>query len=300
MKFSIVIPSFNYAQYISEALSSALSQTAEGDEVIVIDDGSQDETRSIVNALIDSPSSNGRLKYYHQENQGVSSARNYGVQSASGDFVIFLDADDRLLPGAVSAFRARLEECPRADLVLGGNQVSEGGRVIKTRTPSPFSDDKSKNFERYIRGKISIPNGGSIAIRRKFFDKIQYPVELRTCEDYVVFAQLMALCNCEIITDIVIEIVKHDDSLRNRIDVDLKSTPEKIVRLMFDEKIMPEKNCSFRNEVYAYRCMTLFRSLFLLRRKKEARAYYHAGIKAYPAYLSQLTYLRKYIKMWFK
>jgi glycosyltransferase involved in cell wall biosynthesis len=86
---SIIIPTYNYAKYISRAIDSALSQTYPNIEVIVIDDGSTDETSSVVTKY------GRRLSYLRQENKGASSARNLGISVSHGEYIAFLDADDQ-------------------------------------------------------------------------------------------------------------------------------------------------------------------------------------------------------------
>ena len=87
--FSIVIPLYNKGKYIADTLASVLSQTYTDFEVIVVDDGSTDDGASTVKAVADS-----RVRYYYKDNGGVSSARNYGVAKANGEWIYILDADD--------------------------------------------------------------------------------------------------------------------------------------------------------------------------------------------------------------
>jgi glycosyltransferase involved in cell wall biosynthesis len=89
---SVVIPTFNRAQLCKKAVESALSQTYREIEVIVVDDGSTDNTREIVSSL------DPRVRFLCQKNSGVSAARNLGIQSARGEFIAFLDSDDTWLP----------------------------------------------------------------------------------------------------------------------------------------------------------------------------------------------------------
>lgn len=88
-KVSIVVPVYNGEKYLNQTLDSVLSQTWRDFEVIVVDDGSTDGTQKIVGQYKDD-----RLKYFYKENGGPSSARNYGIESASGEYIAFLDADD--------------------------------------------------------------------------------------------------------------------------------------------------------------------------------------------------------------
>ena len=85
---SVIIPAYNSAGFICQALQSALEQTYGHHEIIVVDDGSSDETRQILSKF------QGRLKYFYQENRGAAAARNTGIMAAHGDFLCFLDADD--------------------------------------------------------------------------------------------------------------------------------------------------------------------------------------------------------------
>lgn len=94
---SIVIPAYNAAKYISDAIQSVLQQDYRPLEVIVVDDGSTDNTREVVERIA-SP----ELFYFYKENGGASSARNYGIERANGEYIRFVDADDILLPGSLS------------------------------------------------------------------------------------------------------------------------------------------------------------------------------------------------------
>src|SRR6266516_2486605 len=85
---SVVIPTFNRAAIVTRAIESALSQTYGNIEVIVVDDGSADDTRDIV------ASYGERVRYFYQNNAGVSAARNTALRNARGEFVAFLDSDD--------------------------------------------------------------------------------------------------------------------------------------------------------------------------------------------------------------
>lgn len=87
-RVSVVMPVYNGAHFIQEALESVFKQTYKNCEIIVIDDGSKDDTRSVLEPFFN------RIRYIYQNNQGVSSARNRGIQEARGEFIAFLDADD--------------------------------------------------------------------------------------------------------------------------------------------------------------------------------------------------------------
>ena len=87
---SVIIPTYNYARYINQAIKSVLSQSFHDLEIIIVDDGSTDGTKDVVSTFKDS-----RITYIYQNNRGISSARNIGIGFSSGEYIGFLDADDR-------------------------------------------------------------------------------------------------------------------------------------------------------------------------------------------------------------
>src|SRR5690554_879710 len=91
---SVIIPCYNHGEYLSEAIESVLNQTYTPIEVIVIDDGSSDDTEKVAKRY---PS----VRYFFQENKGLSSARNLGITNSTGELLVFLDADDLLLHYAI-------------------------------------------------------------------------------------------------------------------------------------------------------------------------------------------------------
>lgn len=93
LKFSIIMPTYNREKTIGRAIKSVLNQSYKNWELIVVDDGSTDNTNDEINKIKDS-----RLKYFFQENKGRSSARNSGISLSSGDFICFLDSDDKYYP----------------------------------------------------------------------------------------------------------------------------------------------------------------------------------------------------------
>jgi len=110
---SVVIPTYNCAHYLGEAIESALAQDYPRLEVIVVDDGSVDDTPAVLEEF------GTRLVRVSQHNQGIGAARNTGQALASGEFIAFLDADDLYLPGKLSLQMACFEEHPELECVQG-------------------------------------------------------------------------------------------------------------------------------------------------------------------------------------
>jgi glycosyltransferase involved in cell wall biosynthesis len=112
-KISVIIPAYNASSYIVETIESVLNQTYQNIEIIVVDDGSTDDTVAIVNERFPS------VSIFHQENSGgCSSPRNKGIELATGAFINVFDADDRMLPDKLESQMAFLESNPIVDIVF--------------------------------------------------------------------------------------------------------------------------------------------------------------------------------------
>jgi glycosyltransferase involved in cell wall biosynthesis len=108
---SVIIPSFNSARFVVQAVQSALVQTYSPVEIIVVDDGSNDDTRVALSPFFD------RIRYVYQSNAGLSKARNHGIKEARGDLIAFLDADDWWLPEKLAKQWDCLKANPSAGLI---------------------------------------------------------------------------------------------------------------------------------------------------------------------------------------
>lgn len=133
---SIVIPCYNGAKYLAEAIDSALTQTHPPSELIVVDDGSIDHSHEVCARY-------PAVKYLYQKNQGVAAARNTGFHASQGEYLLFLDQDDRLLPDAIAIGIHALEAHPDCGFVFGNyHSINEAGErqplppppIIKTAT----------------------------------------------------------------------------------------------------------------------------------------------------------------------
>jgi glycosyltransferase involved in cell wall biosynthesis len=132
---SVVIPCYKQAHFLAEAIESVLAQSSLRVEVLVVDDGSPDDTREVAARY---PS----VRYVHQSNQGVAAARNTGIRESTGDYLVFLDADDRLLPEALQIGSAHLGTHPECAFVYGRcTRISVDGSVLWTQQSNPVKSD---------------------------------------------------------------------------------------------------------------------------------------------------------------
>lgn len=129
---SVIIPGYNNGQFIAETIQTVRQQTLPPDEIIVVDDGSSDNTEAVVRSILDD-----RIQYVRQPNSGVSVARNNGLERATGEFVSFLDADDRWRPETLRTQWSLMESEPQL-ICCFGNFVrfeNDTGKVL----PEQFS-----------------------------------------------------------------------------------------------------------------------------------------------------------------
>ncbi len=123
--FSIIIPTYNRAHIIRRPIESIIAQTFIDWELIIVDDGSTDETRSIVDSYSDS-----RIKYIWQENQERSSARNHGIKLAKGEWICFQDSDDEYLPEHLQVLNEGIQTHPEYKVFRTGLFIFDDGKYI--------------------------------------------------------------------------------------------------------------------------------------------------------------------------
>ncbi|MEQ8901168.1 MAG: glycosyltransferase family A protein [Roseovarius sp.] len=124
-KYSIVIPAYNSGAFLAATIQSALAQDVADCEVIVVDDGSTDNSFNVASSFAD-------VLTIRQDNAGDSAARNTGLSRATGDFVLFLDHDDVLHGNAIALHAAAFEGRPEIDMVFGSNlQISETDEILR-------------------------------------------------------------------------------------------------------------------------------------------------------------------------
>ncbi|MEK7615521.1 MAG: glycosyltransferase family A protein [Patescibacteria group bacterium] len=137
-RISVIIATYQHAQTLGSCLESLFAQTRKPDEVIVVDDGSTDTTKEVVNAFGD------QVNYFFQENQGAPSARNFGMKQVTGDYVLFCDADVIAHPSMLEKMERALETHPEAAYAYSGMRFGH-----KRFRSQPFSVDKLRK-QNYI------------------------------------------------------------------------------------------------------------------------------------------------------
>lgn len=183
---SVIIPAYNIASFVGEALESVLSQSFSDYEIIVVNDGSPDTEeleRSLAPYL-------DRIRYLKQENQGAGAARNAGLKVATGDYVAFLDGDDIWYPTHLSEQVALIESGRGYDLVYAdavnfGEPSSEGRRSMETN-PS----EGEANFKSILAGRCCVVTSAVVARRQPIIDVGLFDETLRNSQDFDLWLRL--------------------------------------------------------------------------------------------------------------
>ena len=203
---SVIIPCYKQAGFLSDAIESVVAQTHSHLEVIVVDDGSPDDTSDVASRY-------PRVRCIRQENQGLSAARNTGIRESTGDFLVFLDADDRLIPNALETGLKCFRRNPGAAVVVGKHRVisAEGLPLPTAELPTVEKD----HFVELLRGNwIACP--ASVMYQRRVFDDIKgFNTSLRAAEDYDLYLRVAQKFAMACHRNVVAEYRYHGDSMSN-------------------------------------------------------------------------------------
>lgn len=172
---SVIIPTFNRAHYVVEAIESVLAQSYHDFELIIVDDGSTDETAQIIGEY------QNRLQYFYQENQGPSAARNWGIHQATGTFIAFLDSDDLWHKDKLKTQMSLMNQQPEIKICYTNEiWIRNGVRVNQRKIHQKYS---GWIFQRCLPLCIISPT--SALIHREVFDKVGlFDENFIVCEDY--------------------------------------------------------------------------------------------------------------------
>jgi glycosyltransferase involved in cell wall biosynthesis len=206
--FSIIIPTFNRYNSLKQAVRSVLSQSYKDFELIIIDDGSTDETSEIKNAF------HGKLKYVRQENSGVSSARNKGISISDGTYIAFLDSDDLWLPSKLQA---------QSDFIKNNSGI----RLHQTDETWIRNGIKVNPMKKHAKrsGDIFIDSLGlclispsAVVLGKSLFEEYGlFDENMPVCEDYDLWLRISAFEKIGLIPDqLIIKHGGHEDQLSRK------------------------------------------------------------------------------------
>lgn len=197
-KVSIIIPMYNAGRYIEECVLSCVKQSYERIEIIVVDDGSTDNSVDVVENLL---KRHKNIQLIKQVNMGGSSARNTGIDHASGEYIYFLDADDIIFPNTISILVRAIEE-NESDIAIGAFQmIDKGGKNIGIK--AAFVEDKALFADASIGLLFSVyPNPSTKLFRKNIieknsirFDKLRLAQDLNFFFKYIICSRTACYIN---------------------------------------------------------------------------------------------------------
>lgn len=179
---SIITPTFNRSHTIKGAIDSVLAQDFQNWEMIVVDDGSTDNTEDVVKSYTDK-----RIKYFAKPNGGPSKARNFGISHASGDWIMYLDSDDKLLPACIGTMMTYAEKNPSAVFAIPRStrtlELYENGKLVKSVDDSGDTPPEFTIQDIFDRNAGFSPNG-FMHLRRLYQEGIKWDEDCKLMEDW--------------------------------------------------------------------------------------------------------------------
>ena len=179
--FSIIIPLFNKEKYVSETLKSVLNQTFKGFEIIIVNDGSTDNSLSIVNTFNDE-----RIKIINQDNQGVSVARNNGITKAEADYIALIDADDYWYKNHLSELKKQIEKFPEAGLFCNNYEVFYSEKFCRPAAINLNFKKECLLVNDFFKASVfnSVALTSAVCVQKKVFNTIgKFNCDLKSGQD---------------------------------------------------------------------------------------------------------------------
>lgn len=214
---SVVIPAYNRARTLGDALESVFAQDIDRVEVIVVDDGSTDDTHQVMAGLGDP-----RVRYVHQRRQGAGAARNRGLDLAAGTFVAFLDSDDVWLPGKLAAELALFDEYPHVDAVISDSEFWSEGKLVAGSRFRLFGVELPAGRDVCFVPDLaplwiekSLFSTCCLTLRRSALARIgPFDATLRSHEDWELELRIYHVCQVAVLPAVTARVRRYDDGTR--------------------------------------------------------------------------------------
>ncbi len=214
---SVVIPCYNAQAYLAEAIESALNQSYTHIEILILDDGSTDDSPRIAKSY----KNENRLIYLHQENSGLSSARNLGIRHSSGKYIALLDADDRWEPYKLSRQMETFQTAPSCGMVFTDYSTFDSQGLRDSRRNADHHAGIVEYSQLLSRSNFIYPS--TVLIRRSVFDVCgSFDESLRSIEDYDMWLRIAQKFKVRGIREPLTAIRIHEHNMSGNIPVMLK------------------------------------------------------------------------------
>ena len=275
--FSIVIPTYNRADLIVKAIESVFSQTSTDWELIIIDDGSTDNTEEVVRALKDQ-----RIKYYYQKNKGRSAARNYGIEKTSGTYICFLDSDDYYLENHLSNFYEAIkkENFPIAFFYCNINyQVNE--EIFRN---DPLATEFNNNLDFVLSSTI---HSQQTCIHKNILNQEKYNNKFEIGEDIELWVRIFDKFPVYHLPEFTVVILQHDGRTVNIKNIESYKAIQPLYKHIF-KKPNPGNKIPYRKKLFLYSALFFGISrCYIINNKKYMAIYYLLKAILYAPFIIQ-------------
>lgn len=270
-RVSIVIPIFNVTAFFAETLESVLAQNFAPIEIVVIDDGSEEKAAQEIQQIC---SRYTAVSLYRQENLGQTSARKLGLRHAVGELIIFLDADDLMLPEAIDRFVCALSQHPHAVAVYGRKKLID-------QRGKPLQSEAQPNKALIVSGDIlpallkgaNLLSCGSVCMRKKYIEQVNLSIDLRQGEDWIMWCRLALLGDVVYVGDTpVLAIRSHGQNISRQTLEEPELMFEMLPKIFDDPDICARVEEADRDR-YRFTHTRLLRQFSAQRNREEGRIF---------------------------
>ncbi|GIO19647.1 glycosyl transferase [Oceanobacillus oncorhynchi subsp. incaldanensis] len=286
MKFSVVIPLYNKEKHIKRSIESVLNQTYEDFELIIIDDGSTDLSKEKAKEIIDH-----RIKIISKKNEGVSAARNYGIENSNFEYIAFLDGDDTWEPLFLESIADLINDYPEAGAYASSyNFVGNNGK--KNANINITLQDNEKGTVKYFKSALKNPliSASSVVIPKRVFTQLGYfSTNLIKGEDLEMWARIGLHYNVAFINKVLASYYLNSENRSDTKKVDYSNTFMSQVEDMLEKHKSAGNTDIYFEEYIIGRLMSRVRKLILTNNRKEAKRI-----------LNKYKHTKYYKKEWYK
>ena len=232
VKVSVIIPAYNGDRYIQEAIASVLVQTYTDYEIIVVDDGSTDNTLQVLEQYGE------RIKYFSQTNQGVAASRNLGLAKAKGEYIAFLDQDDVFLPHKLASQVALLEQDSSLGIVNSGWQIIDRNGKLQSAV-EPWQQIPNLTTANLIIWKPVFL--GAMLFRRSWLEQIKFDTSLEQTPDVDLVIRLVAIgCIADWVQKTTVKYRQHEANASKNTLLQAQELDQILERFFARVDVLPE------------------------------------------------------------
>ncbi|MBI3558629.1 MAG: glycosyltransferase [Deltaproteobacteria bacterium] len=250
---SVVIPNYNYARFVGQAIESVLAQTFTDFEIIVVDNGSTDNSLEVLKTF------GRRIRVVAQENRGQSGSRNRGIEESRGKLVAFLDADDLWRPTKLEKQVPFFEDSKIGLVYTGVECVDANLKRTKLITP----EFRGELLDKFISGGAVIQGGESTAvIRKECFERLGvFDPGLSICAGWDLYRRICGLYRVELVAEPLMQYRVHGTNAHGRIDIFEHDVLLRLEKMFADPLAQPIH--ARKDEAYAQSYLILSGSYFV-------------------------------------